>query len=86
MCSPNTIFDSSAYNAINGLQPGEAMVNLRVALADINDKWSVAFVAENLTDVWRGGQTYAYPGYPGTVRVYGIYGGRNLMLQGAVKF
>ncbi|MBN9568768.1 MAG: TonB-dependent receptor [Alphaproteobacteria bacterium] len=79
-------FDSSSYSDTNGLQPSEMMLNLRLALSDRDDRWSLAFIGDNLTNVWRGGQAYTYPGYPGTVRVYGIYGGRNLMLQGSVKF
>ena len=79
-------FDSSSYSADFGLQPGEAILNFRLGIAEMDGGWSLAFVGENLTDVWRGGQAFTYPGFPGTARVYGIYGGRNLMIQGSLKF
>lgn len=79
-------FDTSAYADATGLQPAGQIYNLRVGVADLDGKWSVALIGENLGEVWRGGQSYTYPGFPGTVRTYGIYGGRNLMLQASVKF
>ena len=79
-------FDANVYDERTGRQPGETVLNLRVGLADMDDRWEIAFVGENLTDVWRGGQAFMFPGYPGTVRVYGIYGGRNLMLQASFKY
>ena len=62
------------------------MVNLRLGIGDLDGKWSVAVVGENLTDVWKGGQAYLFPGFPGSVRVFGIYGGRNIMLQAGLRF
>ena len=79
-------FDTSAYADATGLQKAGQIYNLRLGIADLDGKWSVAVIGENLGEVWRGGQSYAYPGFPGTVRIYGIYGGRNLMLQASVKF
>ena len=79
-------FDNNQYAELTGRQPGETLVNLRLGLADIDGKWGVALVGENLTDVWRGGQAFLFPGYPGSVRVFGIYGGRNVMLQASVRF
>ncbi len=79
-------FDYSLYDPNTGRQPGDTVVNLRIGLTDVDGRWGVALVGENLTDVWRGGQSYVFPGYPESVRVYGIYGGRNLFLQGTLRF
>ena len=79
-------FDTSAYSDATGLQKGGAIYNLRLGITDLDGKWGVALIGENLGEVWRGGQSYTYPGFPGTVRTYGIYGGRNLMLQASLKF
>ncbi|BCW90512.1 Vitamin B12 transporter BtuB [Alphaproteobacteria bacterium SO-S41] len=79
-------FDNNQYDERTGRQPGETMVNLRLGIGDLDGKWSLAIVGENLTDVWKGGQAYLFPGFPGSVRVYGIYGGRNVMLQAGLKF
>jgi iron complex outermembrane receptor protein len=79
-------FDQGGYDPNIGLQAGIAALDVRLALSDIDDKWSIAFIGTNINDTWRGTHRFTFPGAPGTVNVYGITGGRKLAIQGSLKF
>ncbi len=54
-------FDSDNQSPIFGVQKGYAKVDLRVQLADQDDKWHVAFVGKNLTNQLTTGSAFNLP-------------------------
>jgi iron complex outermembrane receptor protein len=44
-------FDSDTQDPLYGVQPGYAKFDLRIQLAPDNDRWHIAFVGKNLTNV-----------------------------------
>ena len=84
------IYNSERYLVENltpqGRQPGYTKVNLRVAIAEQNDKWNIALVGRNLTDETTFSHAFGTPlGAPGTY-TYLVDTPRTVALQAEYRF
>jgi iron complex outermembrane receptor protein len=74
--------DAGVMDPRYGIQNGNTKLHFRVALGDENDRWSVALIGRNVTDVLTtSAGVYAIA----PARIYAIDEGRSISIQGTVK-